>query len=155
MVLGMEVDMGFTIGTPIPELSSEKFMDDEVVLLLPANHPLYKKKEIQLQDLDKETFVIREPNSLTRRAFDKLFSTVETQPAISMELDSLQSIKWAVVEGYGISLMPKHAATSMGQSVPLGIKRIREISFPMSGKRNLESSTETIPCRAGILSTSP
>jgi DNA-binding transcriptional LysR family regulator len=129
MVLGLEVDVGFTIGTPIAELKSEKFIQDEIVLVLPAEHPLSKKKTIRTKDLAQETFVIREPGSITRRALDELFAKLETRPPILMELDSIQSVKWAVAEGHGISLIPKHAATSTSPSLAVCVKDIKDFSF--------------------------
>jgi DNA-binding transcriptional LysR family regulator len=148
MVLGMEVDIGFTVGTPLPELASERFMDDRVVLLLPADHPLWKKKEINLSHLDHEVFVIREPGSITRRAFDELFSKLETRPPIFMELDSIQSIKWAVAEGHGISLIPRHAAMSANPSLRIGVRTVHGFDFPCpvnviwNRQRKLSSATQ-------------
>lgn len=130
MVMGMEVDVGFTLGNPIPEVNSQSFMDDEVVLLLPADHPFCRKKEIQPGHLSNEAFVMRGPGSITRRAFDELFSKLETRPPIFMELDSIQSIKLAVAEGYGISLIPKHAAMKTSQSARLCVKSLKGFKFP-------------------------
>jgi DNA-binding transcriptional LysR family regulator len=148
MTLAMEVDVGFTLGNPIPEVGFEKFMEDEIVLILPPDHRLCKKNNIRARDLNKETFVIREPGSMTRRVFDELFSRSESRPPIFMELDSIQSIKWAVAEGYGISLVPRHAAFSRSKSPRVCVRRLKDFDFPCpvnviwNSKRKLSPAAE-------------
>lgn len=145
MVLAMEVDVGFTLGNPIPQVRFEKFMEDEIVLILPPDHRLCKKNNICAGDLDKETFVIRGPGSMTRRVFDELFSRSESRPPIFMELDSIQSIKWAVAEGYGISLVPRHAAFSRSKSPQVCVRRLKDFDFPCPVNVIWNSKTKLSP----------
>jgi DNA-binding transcriptional LysR family regulator len=148
MVLAMEVDIGFTLGIPIPDVSCQSFMEDEVVLILPPKHRLCKKTNLRARDLNKETFVIREPGSMTRRVFDELFARADSRPPIFMELDSIQSIKWAVAEGYGISLVPRHATFSRKQSPRVCVRRLKDFDFPCpvnviwNSKRKLSPAAE-------------
>jgi DNA-binding transcriptional LysR family regulator len=130
MVSTMEVDVGFTVGIPIKEVSSMTFMDDEVVLVLGANHRLAKKREVYLSDLDSETFLLRGLSSVSWRSFEQLFQNLDARPNVRMELDSNQAIKWAVAEGVGISLVPKHAVLAEAKARILSVKRIHGYKFP-------------------------
>lgn len=113
LVLGMEVDVGFTGGvlTPSKELKVETYLEDELVLILSPRHLLARKRKISLADLKEETFVLREPGSATRQVFEKALREQKMALKIGMELDSTEAIKWAVAEGLGISVVSKHAVT--------------------------------------------
>jgi DNA-binding transcriptional LysR family regulator len=130
MVSGMEVDVGFTVGVPIKEVNSTTFIDDEIVLVLGAKHRLAKKREVYVSDLRSETFVLRGPSSAGWRSFEQLFKNPDGRPDIRMELDSNQAIKWAVAEGVGISLIPKHAVSVEAKAGILSVKRIHGYRFP-------------------------
>jgi DNA-binding transcriptional LysR family regulator len=130
MVSATEVDVGFTVGIPIKEVSSMTFMDDEVVLILGPKHRLAKKREIYLSDLYRETFLLRGFSSVSWRSFERLFQNPDARPTVRMELDSNQAIKWAVAEGAGISLVPKHAVLQEAKAQILSVKRIHGYKFP-------------------------
>jgi DNA-binding transcriptional LysR family regulator len=129
MVLNAVVDLGFTVGVPIPEVKSEIFMDDELVLIHLPRHAFSAKKQVRLEDLSNENFILRGPGSLSHRVFVDLFRSKETRPNIGMELDNTQAVKWAVAEGLGISLIPKHAVMQEIKRRLLSIKRIDGIQL--------------------------
>jgi len=125
MVSAMELELGFTVGVPIKQVKSRIFMNDEVVLILRPKHPLAKRGEVTLAELYKETFVLRgSGGSASWRFFEQLFGNAKSRPKVQMELDSTQAIKWAVAEGVGISLVPKH---SVLQELKSGLLRIATI----------------------------
>jgi DNA-binding transcriptional LysR family regulator len=125
MVSAMELELGFTIGLPIKQVRSRIFMNDEVVLILRPKHRLAKKKVVTLAELHEETFVLRgRGGSASWRFFEQLFRNPNSRPKVQMELDSTQAIKWAVAEGVGISLVPKH---SVLQELKSGLLRIATI----------------------------
>jgi DNA-binding transcriptional LysR family regulator len=130
MVSAMEIDVGFTVGIPIKEVSFRTFMDDEVVLILGPNHRLAKKRDIYLSDLHDETFLLRGFSSVGWRSFERLFPNPEARANVRMELDSNQAIKWAVAEGMGISLVPKHAVLAEAKARILSVRRIQGYKFP-------------------------
>lgn len=126
LVSGMEIDVGFIGGvlTPSRKLKVEPYLEDELVLILSSKHPLIKKKKIQLSDLDKETFILREAGSATRKVFEDALRAHKTEIKIGMELDSTEAIKWAVVEGLGVSVVSKHAVS---RETKLGVLSMRRI----------------------------
>ena len=130
MVSAMEVDVGFTIGIPIKEVSSTIFMDDEVVLVVGPNHRLARKRNVTLADLQREIFLLRGISSVSWRSFERLFPNAAARPNTRMELDSNQAIKWAVAAGAGISLVPKHAVLAEAKARLLCIKTIHGYRLP-------------------------
>lgn len=83
------------------------FIDNEMVVVAPPEHPLLQQKNISLQRLAKERFLVREPGSGTRMAVDRLFAqhNIEIQPY--MELGSAEAIKQGVLAGLGISVLSR------------------------------------------------
>jgi DNA-binding transcriptional LysR family regulator len=86
----------YILGQPPEELDAvaEPFLDNPLVVLAPANHPLAGKKAIPLTRLAEEPFLLREPGSGTR-----------------MELGSNEAIKQAIVGGLGVSVLSRHTLT--------------------------------------------
>ena len=87
--------------------------EEELVLAVPANHELANKEVIDLQEIIKYPYLIREKTSGTRRESEKLLMkkgiyTKDLQ--IIAELNTPESILTAVSEGLGISLISSIAA---------------------------------------------
>ena len=55
------------------DINYQPFLDNPLVVLAPINHPLAHEKNISLQRLGEEPFILREPGSGTRTAVQKLF----------------------------------------------------------------------------------
>jgi DNA-binding transcriptional LysR family regulator len=89
------------------KLVQETFLEDQIVLVAPNNHPLTFKKNVSLKDVSNEKLIIRSIGSNTRKTIEQLFKqhNLELPPAI--ELDSTEAIKQAVITGGGISFLPK------------------------------------------------
>lgn len=126
MVLGMEIDVGFTGGvlSASNELKVESYLQDELVLILSPKHALAKKKVIHLRDLNKEAFVLREAGSATRKAFEDVVRDQKFEMQVGMELDSTEAIKWAVAEGLGVSVVSKHAVAREAKTGVLAMRKL-------------------------------
>lgn len=90
------------------ELEAEPFMDNPLVVLAPANHPLAGKKKIPLAEVAKENFVVREEGSGTRSAIERFFAAHDVHPTTVMELGSNEAIKQAVIAGLGLGIASIH-----------------------------------------------
>ena len=88
-------------------VEAHPFIDNEMVVVAPPNHPLLKDKNISLQRLAKERFLVREQGSGTRLTIDRLMAShgIITQPF--MELGSAEAIKQGVLAGLGISVLSR------------------------------------------------
>ena len=50
------------------DLAVEVFMPNPLVLITPADHPLHRRRNLELADLREQRFILREPGSGTRMA---------------------------------------------------------------------------------------
>jgi DNA-binding transcriptional LysR family regulator len=111
------------------ELNIIPFLQNPLVILAPANHPLAKKKNIPLETLSKERFVMREPGAGTGVALAKLKEKTGISFNISMELGSNEAIKQAVIGGLGLSVLSKFALKHELKTGELVILDVQ--SFPL------------------------
>ncbi len=90
------------------DVSYQQFLENPLVVLAPINHPLAEEKNIPIQRLAEEPFIMREPGSGTRRAVQKLFDQHEVHVKVKLELGSNEAIKHAIAGGLGISVLSRH-----------------------------------------------
>lgn len=83
------------------------FINNEVVVIARPDHPLRGKKNIPLEQLVKERFLVREPGSGTRRAVDQLLAQSDLKLIPYMELGNAEAIKQGVMAGLGISVLSR------------------------------------------------
>jgi DNA-binding transcriptional LysR family regulator len=100
----------YILGQPPEDIDAvaEPFLENLLVVLGPANHPLAGKKNIPLARLAEEPFLVREPGSGTRAALERLFAQNGIIPKVRMELGSNEAIKQAIVGGLGVSVLSRH-----------------------------------------------
>ncbi len=93
------------------DLQAQSFLENPLVLLAPTDHPLAQQKNISIQALDGETFIMREPGSGTRQAMELLFDQHKIAVRVRLELGSNEAIKQAIAGGLGLSVISTHALT--------------------------------------------
>jgi len=105
-----EVDMAI-MGQPPEEMKVDAipFMDNPLVIIAPPDHRLAKMKSVALRQMEKETFLTREPGSGTRGAMHRFFKQHKVKLTTGMEMGSLEGIKQSVQAGLGLGLVPKGA----------------------------------------------
>ncbi|HKA51472.1 MAG TPA: LysR family transcriptional regulator [Candidatus Dormibacteraeota bacterium] len=92
-----------------PNLESTPFMDDELVLVVPAGHPLADRRDLTLRDFAGESFLMRETGSGTRAAVEMAARRAGVSLQVGMELGSNGAIKHAVEAGLGVAVLSSHA----------------------------------------------
>lgn len=90
------------------DIGFQPFLENPLVVLAPANHPLAGEKNVSLQQLSEEPFILREPGSGTRTAVQKLFDEQGIKLKVKLELGSNEAIKQAIAGGLGISVLSRH-----------------------------------------------
>lgn len=109
-----EIELG-VVGSRVQnaDLKSDPYVDDELVLVLPAGHPLAAKKKVRPADLAGVPFLVREAGSGTRQRMDAALARAggptSERLAVVCELGSSESIKEAVRQGLGVSILSIHA----------------------------------------------
>ena len=118
------------IMSQVPEhldVNYQAFLENPLVVLAPANHPLVNEKKIPIQRLASEPFIMREPGSGTRRSVQKLFDEQGVAVKVKLELGSNEAIKQAIAGGLGISVLSRH--TLISDAVELSILDVEH--FPI------------------------
>lgn len=98
------------MGQPPEGLDAEKeaFAYHPLGFIAPPDHPFAKAKQIPLHVLMQEMLLIREPGSGTRNVFERLLSTHRLEAERTLQMDSNETIKQAVMAGMGIALLSLH-----------------------------------------------
>ncbi len=90
------------------EVEAHPFLENELVVVAPPDHPLRDERRIPLSRIAEARFLVREPGSGTRTAVDNLFAEHGLNVRPTMELGSSEAIKQAVLAGLGVSVLPLH-----------------------------------------------
>lgn len=88
---------------------SEAFAPHPYVIVAAPDHPLATRKNISLEALLHEKFVVRERGSDTWNSMQDAFQDRLPKLNIAMEIRSTETIKQAVIAGMGISFLSAHA----------------------------------------------
>src|SRR5215471_12471491 len=92
-----------------PDLVAAPFMEDELVMVVPAGHPLAGRTGLTLRDFADESFLMREVGSGTRVAVEAAARRAGVALQVGMELGSNGAIKHAVEAGLGVAVLSSHA----------------------------------------------
>ena len=89
------------------------------------DHPLAGVRDVPLERLAHEAFIMREPGSGTRMMVQRLLDEHGITPKVRMELSSNEAIKQAILAGLGVSMMSRQTLgldTNQPQLTTLDIK---------------------------------
>ena len=111
------------------DIQAHPFLDNPLVVVAPRNHPLAGQKNIPIQRLIDEPFIMREPGSGTRRAVESLFEQESVTVRVRLELGSNEAIKQAIAGGLGISVLSHHTMTPESSNSDLTVLDVQ--GFPI------------------------
>lgn len=112
MIDDESVDVGlFVPGESRPGQQAFHFYRYELMALLPAGHPLCAKPALALGDFAGHDLLVREPGSLTRKMFLAGLAKAGVEPRIAYELGSRESVREAVAQGLGVSVVAEDEHT--------------------------------------------
>ncbi|HJF84441.1 MAG TPA: LysR family transcriptional regulator [Megamonas hypermegale] len=116
------VDFGFVNSNAVSGIDVEVLYEDEMLAVLPPNHPLAQNETISLAQLAKEPFILLDEGdySVIMNAFQKL----NLSPQIEYEVYDDYSILAMVRQGLGVSAM--YGLVLNGLEKGLQIRPIRE-----------------------------
>lgn len=89
---------------PRKGLRLQEMPPSQICALVPEGHSLAGKR-IDINQLDQQIMVLREPSSITRRTFDKACEQAGVQPRVLLELDSREAVTEAVAADLGIGIV--------------------------------------------------
>lgn len=104
-----QVDM-VLMGTPPGDVdvAAEPFMANPLVVIAPPDHPLADARDIPLERLASEVFVMREPGSGTRQSLERFLAESGTLIRHGMQMTRNEAIKQSVRSGLGLSVVSAH-----------------------------------------------
>ncbi|HHK74771.1 MAG TPA: LysR family transcriptional regulator [Rhizobiales bacterium] len=91
------------------KMQAVPFLDNILEVIAPPEHELCGVRNIPLERLAKERFLVREPGSGTRIAVDKVFVKHGLEITPFMELGSSGAIKNGVMANLGLAVLSRHS----------------------------------------------
>jgi DNA-binding transcriptional LysR family regulator len=91
------------------------FLSDPVVLIVPLDHPWAERGQIEVSELIKESFVLREEGSGTRRVLEgglAAHGIAVEQLDVVMEIANSEAIRTAVEAGIGVGFLSRLVAAA-------------------------------------------
>ena len=106
-VLRGELDFGFVAATTLPaELTAEPVRSEELVVVAPSDHPLAERLSVERSELLLQPFVCAPAGSQMRAIVDEQLGALGLESrSISLELDSPEAAKLAVLNGGGLAIL--------------------------------------------------
>jgi DNA-binding transcriptional LysR family regulator len=106
LIIKNEIDFAVVEGmVHTPDIISNAFMDDELVLVCGRNHPLYKVKNVAPLELSNYGFIIREQGSGTRELFENIMALNDIKWHFVWESNGSEGLKSAAINGIGIAVI--------------------------------------------------
>ena len=100
-----ELNLALTYDLDIPnDIAYDRLAELPPCALLPADHPLAKRSEVDLAELAAEPYILVDL-PLSRDYFRALFISKGLQPHIAMRSSHLETIRSLVANGFGYSLL--------------------------------------------------
>lgn len=108
-----DVDVGLlAIPAAAKYLTIEPLMEEELLLALPANHPLCSRSRISAKDISKEPFVLLGDAHCLVEAIETFCNRKNFQPITTSQIEQLTTVQHLVALGHGLSFVPKIATTN-------------------------------------------
>jgi LysR family transcriptional regulator, transcriptional activator of the cysJI operon len=132
-MLSSAIDLGFIEGhTKNRQIKYLPFLNDEIVLVVHATHELAKYRELELADLYKASFVMREQGSGTleiiRLALKKAGLKWQ-QLAIEQYLDSTEAIKSYLLHSNCLAFISSQAVQTVGADGLFKIIKVKDLQI--------------------------
>jgi LysR family transcriptional regulator, transcriptional activator of the cysJI operon len=129
-VLNNEFDFGFVGGhLAAAEVSAHAWLTDELLLVVSPDHRLTNKKTVRKQDLEGESFIVRESGSATRATIVTQLQQANFELETVIEMENPESIKKAVQSGLGIAFISKFAIATELKAKTLTAIRVRDLTI--------------------------
>ncbi|MEL3960835.1 LysR family transcriptional regulator [Lysinibacillus endophyticus] len=142
-----QIDVGIVEGEiKSKKLHVEDIAEDFMSIIVSGKHPFAMHKDLTLQDLQNETWIVREKGSGTREATDGMFEKFQFSPKDMMEFGSTQIIKESVEAGLGVSLLSHWAIHKELKLEKLAILKIQ--GFPIIRKFSLVTPSTKFQTKA-------
>ncbi|HZS02858.1 MAG TPA: LysR family transcriptional regulator [Chloroflexota bacterium] len=129
-VLADEVPLGLVEASVThPDLDVEPFAADEMVLIVPPDHPWARAGAISIEALQGTAILRREPGSGTQAFVDATLEHAGARLATAMVLGSTEALKQAVLAGGGVAWVPRITVARELQSGTLAVVAVPAVDL--------------------------
>jgi DNA-binding transcriptional LysR family regulator len=109
-VISGDADLGFIANRPRSRsLVMSVVAEDSLALGIQKDHPLATRSSVSLDELSKERFIVREPESASRALTEKRVFQKRPDWRFRLQINHIDAIKSSLEEGLGISFISKRA----------------------------------------------
>lgn len=130
MLLRDQIDIALVEGeTTSADIVSRAFMDDDLVLICGTGHRFANLQVVEPHELEQEDFIIREKGSGTRKTFEDSMATNHLTWKAIWTCNNADTIKMAVAEGLGVSVISRRAVRNEVSFGVLCEKAVEGIQF--------------------------
>ncbi len=125
-----DFDIGM-LGRPVegPTFCCEFYNRHRVLVIVHAEHPLARRRNIRLEELQDCDMVLRPPFSTTRQAFDRALADAGVSVNPMMEINSREAAREAVVRGFGAGVVSE---TELAPSPDIRVLRVSNANMHTS-----------------------
>ncbi|MBK0010051.1 MULTISPECIES: LysR family transcriptional regulator [Priestia] len=110
-IRNQEIDFAIgTVSESFRDIEFEALLTEKLVLLLPFNHALTKRKTIFAKDLINETLITAGQSSVQKKIEQLIFERTGQLPA-KVQLGTISTLQHFVKENLGIAVVPQISAT--------------------------------------------
>ena len=125
-----EVDLGIVGGPRTnPELSSQHWCDDQLVLIVAPDHRLGHRRSVRARDLRGETLLVREAGSATRATLEAAFHHEQTALPEHQVLGDTEALKNGVAAGLGVACVSSFSIRSEIEAGHVCVLRVRDLAL--------------------------
>jgi DNA-binding transcriptional LysR family regulator len=128
------IDIGITM-FPEPAWHTVPLIRDEMVVILPDNHPLAKEPFLSFEQINARSFIMPRDEDLR-----KLLLSCYPEFNIMMEVKDFNTIQAMVQKGLGLSILPRFYISRLGArlpAIPFAPALIQEVVMAVKDKLNV------------------
>lgn len=124
------LDIGLlTLPVEGTDLAQMPVMREELLLVMPPSHKLARHRKLAPADLVKQSWVLFERGSSSRRVIDAMFDTHGIRPRIVMETENVEILKALTMIGMGLTILPYQSLAREARDRTLRVRRIEGVTM--------------------------
>jgi len=117
-----ELDLAFLSVTERVEshgLGLYQLVSEELVVVLPGDHPLARRRQVRMADLAGEEFISFREGARLRELLVVAAHEANFEPRVTLESNESQRIRRLVARGQGVAILPRSDAVQDGTEIAI------------------------------------
>ncbi len=119
--------------TPVLQnnIQSTSLIEDQLVAVLPVDHPLASKDYLDPEDFEKEIFVTHHTLPETGREYEKIFKPNGIMPRQVISAGRSQAVMEMILNGLAVTVLPKLAVQEQAARMGLPLRPLGNEGMPI------------------------